>query len=93
MTLVHTQPLPACALVALTRSSPALRAKTAYEGGGYEFHSCSETGKCLLHASMTLHFPVSECVVNCNGEEHRLRKHPKKWFDESYEFWYNLQDA
>src|SRR5699024_5176440 len=27
---------PACALVALTRSSPALRAKTAYKGGWYE---------------------------------------------------------
>ena len=55
------------ALVALTRSSSALRAKTAYVGGGYEFHSHSGTGIYLLHASMTLPIPVPEYGVNCNA--------------------------
>ena len=63
---VHTYPLPTCALVALTRFSSALRAKTAYVGGGCEFHSPSGIGECFLHASMTLHSPISEYGVNCN---------------------------
>ena len=63
---VHTEPPPACALVALTPSSSALRAKTAYEGGGYEFYSHSGTGNCLLRASMTMQFPVPEYAVNSN---------------------------
>ena len=64
---VHTEPPPACALVALTPSSSALRAKTAYEGGGYEFCSHSGIGNCLLHASMSMQFPIPEYGVNCNG--------------------------
>ena len=52
--------------MARARSSPALRAKTAYEGGGYEFHSHSGMEKRFLHASMTLRFPIPEYGVNCN---------------------------
>ena len=55
-----------CALVALTRFSSALRAKTAYVGGGCEFHSPSGIGECFLHAGMTLHSPIPEYGVDCN---------------------------
>ena len=34
--------------------------------GCYKFHSHSETGIRLLHASMTLRIPVPEHGVNCN---------------------------
>ena len=34
--------------------------------GGYEFHSYSGTGNCLLHASMTMQFPIPEYGVNGN---------------------------
>ena len=65
---VHTKPPPACALVVLTRSSSALRAKTAYVGGGYEFCPHSGIGNSFLHAGMTMRFPIPEYGVNRNGQ-------------------------
>lgn len=36
--LFTPKPPPTCSLVALTHFSPALRAKAAYVGGGYQLH-------------------------------------------------------
>ena len=63
---VYTYPPSTCALVALTRSGSALRVKTAYVDVGYEFHSHSGIGNCLLHASMTMQFPIPEYGANSN---------------------------
>ena len=71
---VHTEPPPACALVALTPSSSALRAKTAYEGGGYEFCSHSGIGNGLLHVSMTMQFPIPEYGVNSSRRVMEMHK-------------------
>ena len=63
---LHPEPPPACALVALTRFSSALRAKTAYKDVGYELHLHSAERRCILHASRTLPLLSTEYGVNSN---------------------------
>ena len=54
--------------------SSALRVKTAYESGGYEFCSHSGIGNCLLHASMTMQFPIPEYGVNSSRRVMEMHK-------------------